>query len=130
MTATASTAARECLRVPPAPDATRARLRAAVGAGQLGYGVLRLRRTGSGWYHVLLGARQVVQGRLDGAGAFSPAADAAVDGMHVATMLGVALVRRRRRREALLGAAHAFAWALVDRALARSGGPAGARAGG
>jgi len=128
VTTTASARARaECLRVPPSPDTTRARLRTAAGAGQLGYGVLRLRRgsTGSGWYHVVLGARQVVQGRLDAAGAFSAGADAAVDGIHVATMLGAALVWRSRRREALLGAAYALAWALVDRALTRYGTPDG-----
>ena len=106
--------------MPPTPDAARARLRAAVGIGQLGYGVLRLRRTGTGWYHVALGTRQVVQAKLDAAGAFSPAADAAVDGLHVATMLGLAAVRRHHRREALLGAANALGWALLDRAVARA----------
>jgi hypothetical protein len=116
----ANAAARECLRVPPTPDAARARLRAAAGLGQLGYGVLRLRRTGTGWYHVALGTRQVVQAKLDAAGAFSPSADAAVDGIHVATMLGLAAVRRHRRREALLGAANALGWALLDRAVARA----------
>ena len=120
MTAVANPSARECLRVPPTPDAARARLRAAAGFGQLGYGVLRLRRTGTGWYHIALGTRQVVQARLDAAGAFSPAADAAVDGIHVATMLGLAVVRRTRRREALLGAANALGWALLDRAVVRA----------
>jgi hypothetical protein len=120
MTATASPTRCELLRMPPEPDAARARLRAAAGLGQLGYGVLRLHRTGAGWYHVALGARQVVQAKLDAAGAFSPAADAAVDGIHVATMLGLAAVRRNRRREALLGAANALGWALLDRALARA----------
>jgi hypothetical protein len=122
MTATAPTraAAREVDRTPPAPDITRTRLRAAGGIGQLAYGVLRLRRTGHGWYHVALGARQLVQAKLDGAGAFSPTADAAVDSLHAASMVLVALVRRRRRREAALGAAHALAWALADAALDRA----------
>jgi hypothetical protein len=109
--------------VPPAPDRARAQVRTAVGVGQLVYGVLRLQRTGSGWYHVALGARQLVQARLDAAGAFSPAADAAVDGLHVATMLGLALLRRGNRRSALLGAAHAAGWALLDAALARRRAP-------
>ena len=122
MTATLPT--RAALRCPPTPDAARARLRAAAGVGQLGYGVLRLRRTGHGWYHVLLGARQVVQGKLDAAGAFSPSADAAVDSIHVASMLVLAAVRPRRRREALLGAANAVGWAVLDAALARKPPPA------
>jgi hypothetical protein len=116
---TTTTAQGELLRVPPTPDPARARLRSAAGVGQLGYGVLRLRRTGHGWYHVLLGARQIVQGRLDAAGAFSPSADAAVDGLHVASMLVLAAVRPRRRREALLGAANAAGWAALDAMLAR-----------
>jgi hypothetical protein len=116
---TATVPVRATLRCPPTPDAARARLRATVGVGQLGYGVLRLRRTGHGWYHVLLGARQIVQGKLDAAGAFSPSADAAVDSIHVASMLVLAAVRPRRRREALLGAANAVGWAVLDAALAR-----------
>ena len=92
---------------PPPPDVVRDQLRLAVGVGQMAYGVLRLRRSRVGWYHVVLGGRQVVQARLDGAGLFSPAADTAVDGIHVATMLGVALARRRPAPQALLGAAHA-----------------------
>jgi hypothetical protein len=131
---TATTTPREDLRVPPSPDASAARLRALVGAGQVGYGVLKLRRTGSGWYHVFLGARQVVQGRLSEAGAFSPAADAAVDGLHAASMLALAALRSGRRRTALLGAAHAVGWAVLDAVLTRppaaqggttQGGPAG-----
>jgi hypothetical protein len=109
--------------VPPAPDRARAQVRAAVGAGQVAYGLLRLRRSRSGWYHVVLGARQLLQARLDAAGAFSPAADAAVDGLHIATMLGLALLRRGHRRSALLGAAHATAWALLDAALTRRDSP-------
>jgi hypothetical protein len=108
---------------PPAPDRARAQVRAAIGAGQVAYGLLRLCRSRSGWYHVALGVRQLVQARLDAAGAFSPAADAAVDGLHVATMLGLALLRRGHRRSALLGAAHAAAWALLDAALARADPP-------
>ena len=125
-------APREDLRVPPS-DAAAARLRALVGAGEVGYGFLKLRRTGSGWYHVLLGARQVVQGRLGEAGAFSPAADAAVDGLHAASMLVLAAFRSGHRRTALLGAANAAGWALLDAVLSRPapgsgtapGGPAG-----
>ncbi len=110
---------RQVLRMPPTPDAARARLRAVAGAGQLGYGVVKLRRTGRGWYHVVLGARQLVQARLDASGAFSPAADAAVDGIHVASLLGLAVVRPHRRRQALLGAAHGLVWAVADAALRR-----------
>ncbi|HYY09916.1 MAG TPA: hypothetical protein VE781_03205 [Kineosporiaceae bacterium] len=116
---TAPASAREVLRLPPTPDGARAQVRGAVGAGQLVYGVLRLRRTGQGWYHVILGARQVVQARLDTDGRLSPGADAAIDGIHVASLLGLAVVRRTRRREALLGAAHGLAWALVDTVLRR-----------
>jgi hypothetical protein len=131
---TATAAPREDLRVPPPPDAATARLRSVAGAGQLGYGVLRLRRTGSGWYHVFLGTRQLVQGRLGEAGAFSPAADAAVDGLHVASMLALAALRPGHRRTALLGAANAAGWAVLDAVLSRRpamrpgtapGGPAG-----
>jgi hypothetical protein len=100
---------------PPPPDGVRAQLRLAVGVAQLTYGLLRLRGSGSGWYHLALGGRQVVQSRLDAAGLFSPTADTAVDGIHVATMLGVALVRPAHRRTALLGAAHAALWAALDR---------------
>jgi hypothetical protein len=114
---------RQCLRVPPTPDAARARLRATAGVGQLGYGLLKLRRTGTGWYHVVLGGRQLVQARLNSAGAFSPAADAAVDGIHVASLLALAAVRPYRRRQALLGAANGLVWALADAAL-RRGSPA------
>ena len=110
---------REDLRMPPTPDASRARLRAAAGAGQVGYGALKLRRTGRGWYHVALGVRQLVQARLGAAGAFSPSADAAVDGIHVASMLGLAVIRPRRRRHALLAAANGLAWAALDAALRR-----------
>jgi hypothetical protein len=106
---------------PPPPDGVRAQLRLAVGVAQLTYGLLRLRHSRSAWYHVALGGRQVVQARLDGAGLFSPAADTAVDGLHVATMLGVALVRPCHRRSGLLGAAHAAAWAALDRAFRRGG---------
>jgi hypothetical protein len=116
--------ARRAGPVPPPPDRRRGRVRAAVGAGQLGYGVLRLVRTRSGWYHVMLGARHLVQAGLDAAGVLSPAADRAVDGLHAATMLGVALVRPGHRRSALLGAAHAAAWALLDTALGRRDVPA------
>jgi hypothetical protein len=99
----------------------------------VGYGIVKLRRTGSGWYHVFLGARQVVQGRLGEAGAFSPAADAAVDGLHAASMLVLAAFRPAHRRTALLGAANAAGWALLDAVLGRPaqgsgiapGGPAG-----
>jgi hypothetical protein len=111
---------------PPPPDAARAQLRLAVGVAQLTYGVLRLRRSREGWYHLMLGGRQVVQARLDAAGLFSPAADTAVDGLHVATMLGVALVRPSRRHTALLGAAHAATWAALDLAF-RRGNPEGDR---
>ena len=119
--------------MPPSADASTARLRALVGAGQVGYGILKLRRTGSGWYHVFLGARQVVQARLGEAGAFSPAADAAVDGLHAASMLVVAAFRPGHRRTALLGAVNAAGWALLDGVLSRPptgsatapGGPAG-----
>jgi len=106
---------------PPPPDRVRAQLRLAVGVGQLTYGVLRLRSSRSGWYHLALGGRQVVQSRLDAAGLFSPAADSAVDGLHVATMLGVALLRPSHRRTALLGAAHAAGWAALDLAFRRGG---------
>jgi hypothetical protein len=104
---------------PPPPDAVRVQVRTAVGAAQVAYGVLRLRRSRAGWYHVVLGGRQLVQARLDAAGRFSPLADTAVDGLHVATMLGVALVRPRHRRSALLGVAHAAAWAALDAAFTR-----------
>ena len=104
---------------PPPPDGVRAQLRLAVGVAQLTYGVLQLRRSRSAWYHLALGGRQLVQARLDGAGLFSPAADTAVDGLHVATMLGVALVRPDHRRSALLGAAHAAMWAALDLAFRR-----------
>jgi len=104
---------------PPPPDSARAQLRLAVGVAQLTYGVLRLRRSKCGWYYVALGGRQVVQSRLDAAGLFSPAADTAVDSLHVATMLGVALVRPSYRRIALLGAAHAAVWAALDLASRR-----------
>ncbi len=104
---------------PPPPDAVRAQLRLAVGVGQVAYGVLRLRRSKVGWYHLVLGGRQVVQSRLDAAGTFCPAADTAVDGIHVATMLGVALLRPGHRRTSLLGAAHAAAWAALDLAFMR-----------
>jgi hypothetical protein len=107
---------------PPPPDAVRAQLRLAIGVAQLTYGVLQLRRSRSSWYHLALGGRQVVQARLDAAGLFSPAADTAVDSLHVATMLGVALVRPSHRRTALLGAAHAAMWAALDLAF-RSGEP-------
>jgi hypothetical protein len=120
-----TTAARACLRVPPAPDDARARLRAAAGLGQLGYGAVKLRRTGRGWYHVVLGTRQLVQARLGAKGAFSPAADAAVDGIHVVSLLALAAVRPHRRRQALLGAANGLVWALADAALRREG-PGGA----
>jgi hypothetical protein len=122
MTTTATTQ-NPAAPVPPAPDRARAQVRAAVGAGQLAYGILRLRRSRSGWYHIALGARQLVQARFDAAGAFSPAADAAVDGLHVATMLGLALLRRGHRRSALLGAANAAGWALLDAALTRRDAP-------
>jgi hypothetical protein len=131
---TATAPARENLRVPPSADAAAARLRALVGAGEIGYGILKLRRTGSGWYHLFLGARQVAQGRLGEAGAFSPTADAAVDGLHSASMLLLAAVRSGHRRTALLGAANAAGWAVLDvvlrsRPAPRSGtapgGPAG-----
>jgi hypothetical protein len=104
---------------PPPPDTVRAQLRLAVGVAQLTYGVLRLRRSKSAWYHLMLGGRQVVQARLDAAGLFSPAADTAVDALHVATMLGVALVRPDHRRSGLLGAAHAATWAALDLAFRR-----------
>ncbi len=106
---------------PPAPaEDLRWRLRATVGAGQLLLGVAQLRRRRTGWYHVALGARQLVQARMDAAGAFSPAADRAVDGLHTATMLAAALVARSdRRRRALTGAAHAAAWTALDAALSR-----------
>jgi hypothetical protein len=104
---------------PPPPDAVRAQLRLAVGVAQLTYGVLQLRRARTGWYHLALGGRQVVQSRLDAAGLFSPAADTAVDGLHVATMLGVALVRPSYRHSALLGATHAALWAALDFASRR-----------
>jgi hypothetical protein len=104
---------------PPPADGVRAQLRLAIGVAQLTYGVLQLRRSKSGWYHLALGGRQVVQSRLDAAGLFSPAADTAVDSLHVATMLGVALVRRSYRRSALLGAAPAAAGATLDRASRR-----------
>jgi hypothetical protein len=81
--------------------------------------VLRLRRTGRGWYHVVLGARQLVQARLGAAGAFSPSADAAVDSIHVASMLALAAIRPRRRREAVRGAVNGLAWAALDAALRR-----------
>ncbi len=110
---------RVCLRVPPTPDAARARLRATAGICQIGYGLIKLRRTGAGWYHVVLGGRQLVQARLNSAGAFSPAADAAVDGIHIVSMLALAAVRPSRRRHALLGAANGLAWALADAALRR-----------
>ena len=116
----ANAGVRECLRVPPTPDAARARLRAAVGIGQLGYGVLRLRRTGTGWYHVALGTRQVVQAKLDAAGAFSPAADAAVDGLHVATMLGWPPCAGTIAARRCSARANALGWALLDRAVARA----------
>lgn len=90
---------------------------------QVTYGLLQLRRRAAGWYHVVLGARQLVQARLDASGALSPGADAAVDGLHVASMLVLAAVRRSHRRTALLGAAHAAAWALLDAALTRQAGP-------
>jgi hypothetical protein len=130
---TATATPREDLRVPPSPDAAPARLRALVGAGQVGYGILKLRRTRTGWYHVLLGARQIVQGRLGEAGAFSPAADAAVDGLHAASMLALATLRSGHRRSALRGAANAAGWAVLDGVLTRPvsspgtapGGPAG-----
>jgi S-formylglutathione hydrolase FrmB len=122
VSATATTV-QPAVPVPPARDRGRAQVRAAVGAAQVAYGVLRLRRTRSGWYHVVLGARQLVQARLDAAGAFSPAADAAVDGLHVATMLSLALFRRGHRRSALLGAAHAAAWTLLDAAISRQDAP-------
>jgi hypothetical protein len=131
---TATATPREDLRVPPSPDAAAARLRALVGAGEIGYGILKLRRTGSGWYHLFLGARQVGQGRLGEAGAFSPAADAAVDGLHCASMLVVAVFHPGHRRTALLGAANAAGWAVLDVLLSRrpsphtgraAGGPAG-----
>jgi hypothetical protein len=130
---TATATPREDLRVPPSPDAAAARLRALVGAGQVGYGILKLRRTRTGWYHVLLGARQIVQGRLGEAGAFSPAADAAVDGLHAASMLALAAARSGHRRSALLGAANAACWAVLDGAVTgpvsspstAPGGPAG-----
>jgi hypothetical protein len=109
---------------PPPPDAVRAQLRLAVGVAQLTYGVLCLRRSRSGWYHLALGGRQVVQSRLDAAGVFSPAADTAFDGLHVATMLGVALARPSHRHSALLGAAHAAAWAALD-LVTRCGEPEG-----
>jgi hypothetical protein len=115
--------------MPPVPDDARARLRATAGVGQLGYGVLKLRRTGGGWYHVVLGARQLVQARLGASGAFSPAADAAVDGIHVVSLLALAAVRPYRRREALLGAANGLAWALLDAALRRRTPPAADEAG-
>jgi hypothetical protein len=86
---------------------------------QLTYGVLQLRRSRSAWYHLALGGRQVVQARLGEAGLFSPAADTAVDTLHVATMLGVALVRSDHRRSGLLGAAHAATWAALDLAFRR-----------
>jgi len=132
---TATTPAHEDLRVPPSADAAAARLRALVGAGEIGYGFLKLRRTGNGWYHVLLGARQIGQGRLGEAGHFSPAADAAVDGLHAASMLVLAAFRSGHRRTALLGAANAACWAVLDVVLttrpptdgsgASPGGPAG-----
>jgi hypothetical protein len=131
---TATAPPREDLRVPPAPDAAAARLRALVGAGEIGYGILKLRRTGSGWYHLFLGARQIAQGRLDEEGAFSSTADAAVDGLHSASMLLLAAVRPRHRRTALLGAANAAGWAVLDvllsrRPAARSGSAPGGPAG-
>ena len=94
-----------------------------MGVGQLVYGVLRIRRSKAGWYHLVLGGRQVVQSRLDAAGLFSPVADTAVDSLHVATMLGVALLRPRHRRTALRGAAVAAAWSALDLTFTR-GGPA------
>jgi hypothetical protein len=130
---TAATSPREDLRVPPSADAAGARLRELVGAAEIGYGILKLRRTGSGWYHLFLGGRQVVQGRLGEAGAFSPAADAAVDGLHAASMLVLAAFRPGHRRTALLGAANAAGWALLDvlsrRPPASSGTPPGGPAG-
>jgi hypothetical protein len=90
-----------------------------VGVGQIAYGLLRLRRSKVGWYHLALGGRQLVQSRLDAAGLFSPVADTAVDSIHVATMLGLALVRPGHRRTAMLGAAHAAAWAGADLAFTR-----------
>jgi hypothetical protein len=131
---TATTTPREDLRVPPSAECATAWLRVLVGAGEAGYGVLKLRRTGSGWYHVFLGARQVAQAKLGEAGAFSPAADAAVDGLHAASMLVLAAVRPSHRRSALLGAANAVGWAVLDAVLTRRpsassgtapGGPAG-----
>jgi hypothetical protein len=104
---------------PPPPDGVRAQVRLAVGVAQVAYGVLRLRRSKVGWYHLALGGRQVVQSRLDAGGLFSPAADTAVDGLHVATMLAVALVRSGHRRSALLGAANAAAWAALDLSFRR-----------
>lgn len=97
----------------------RWRLRAATGAAQLLYAAQRLRRRGDGWYHVALGSRQVAQAWLNRSGALPPAADRAIDGLHVATMAAVALVRPRRRQAALLGTAHAATWFLLDHAIAR-----------
>jgi hypothetical protein len=108
-------------RLHPLVDDPRWRARGAVGIGQLAYGVRQLRRRGRGWYHIVLGARQVLQAGADRRGLMPPASDAAVDGLHVATMLAVALVRRGHRRSALEGVLHALAWTALDTVLARRG---------
>jgi hypothetical protein len=64
----------------------------------------------------ILGARYVAQSAFGLAERrpWVPAADAAVDGVHALTMLGLAAVSPRHRRVALSSAAAALAFAYLD----------------
>jgi len=93
-------------------------LRAAVGAGHLAVGVARVARNGrptpAGVYHLALGGRQLAQAALGRAGVLPPKAEAAVDGLHVATMAAATALLPGHRLRSLAGTAHAASWALLD----------------
>ena len=109
-------------------------IRAAVGTAHLAVGAVRVARNGrptpAGVYHLALGGRQVAQAALGRAGVLPPKAEAAVDGLHVATMAAATALLPGRRLRSLAGTAHAASWALLDLAAgpARRGTPRSQRA--
>lgn len=63
----------------------------------------------------VLGARHVLQGLAGLGGWVRPGMDVAVDGVHAASMVGLALVDRAHRRRAAASAVIAIAFALGAR---------------
>lgn len=69
----------------------------------------------------VLGARHVLQGLAGFAGWVPPTLDAAVDGVHAASMVGLALLDREHRRGAAASAVIALTFALGTRWAAARG---------